>query len=262
MQHFTVSLTAGSVEHSPPHQWKASHSGHLHFKEILSRACKHFQQQSYVMPLLHLKTSNNPKMNRCNMLYLNYGYNVTFNFDYTLSWFNDEFATYKGKRSSPNGFLPDVYQMWNEVIWLTPEIGHLISTAPIFWEQIEPPPEVSQQIKYSDWKHLGFLPQEICNIIIPLFSNANSGPTFVCPGSDWDWISQSCWLAPIRTYWICGSYLWVWLPPGDIGRCTQDYFIISELPEKPAKLPHLKSQWERSVLHWYDYLGAMFPPSL
>ena len=47
-----------------------------------------------------------------------------------------------------------------------------------------------------------------------------------------------------------------------IGRCTQDYFIFSELPEKPAKLPHLKSQWERSVLHWYDYLGAMFPPSL
>ena len=79
--------------------------------------------------------------------------------------------------------------MWNEVIGLTPEIGCLISTAPIFWEQIEPSPEVSQQIKYSDWKHLGFLPQEICDIIIPLFSNVNSGPTFVCPGSDWDWIS-------------------------------------------------------------------------
>ena len=33
MQHFTISLTAGSVEHSPLHQWKASCGGHLHFKE-------------------------------------------------------------------------------------------------------------------------------------------------------------------------------------------------------------------------------------
>ena len=27
------SLTAGSVECSPLHQWKASHGGHLHFKK-------------------------------------------------------------------------------------------------------------------------------------------------------------------------------------------------------------------------------------
>ena len=33
MLHSTVSLTAGSVEHSFLHQWKASHGGHLHFKE-------------------------------------------------------------------------------------------------------------------------------------------------------------------------------------------------------------------------------------
>ena len=33
MHHFTISLTAGSVEHSPLHQWKASHGRHLHFKE-------------------------------------------------------------------------------------------------------------------------------------------------------------------------------------------------------------------------------------
>jgi len=45
----------------------------------------------------------------------------TFNFDYTLSWFNDYFATHKENRSRSNGFLPDVYQIWDEVIWLTPE---------------------------------------------------------------------------------------------------------------------------------------------
>ena len=33
MQHFTISLTARSVEHSPLHQWKTSCGGHLHFKE-------------------------------------------------------------------------------------------------------------------------------------------------------------------------------------------------------------------------------------
>ena len=73
------------------------------------------------MPLLHLMTSNNPKMDGCNTLYLNYGHNMTFNFDYTLSLFNDYFATHKANRSRSNGFLPGVYQIWDEVIWLTPE---------------------------------------------------------------------------------------------------------------------------------------------
>ena len=87
------------------------------------------------MPLLHLKASNNPKMDRCNTLYFNNGYNVTFNFDYRLSQFNDEFVTYKANRSKSKGFLPDGYQMWNEVILLTPEKGCLISTAPICWNK-------------------------------------------------------------------------------------------------------------------------------
>ena len=50
------------------------------------------QQQSYVTPLLDLMTSNNPKMDWDNTLYLNYEHNVTFNFDYILTWFNDSFA--------------------------------------------------------------------------------------------------------------------------------------------------------------------------
>ena len=56
---------------------------------------------------------------------------MTFNFDYTLSQFNDYFTTHKANRSGSNGFLPDVYQIWDEVIWLTPEKGRLLSTAPI-----------------------------------------------------------------------------------------------------------------------------------
>ena len=98
------------------------------------------RQQSSVMPRLHLMTSTNPKMDWCNTLYSNYGHNVlkTFNFDYTLSRFNDYFATYKVNMSRSNGFLPDVYQIWDEVIWLMPEKGHIISTAPICWEQSHP----------------------------------------------------------------------------------------------------------------------------
>ena len=44
------------------------------------------------MPLLDLMISNNPQMDWYNILYLNYGHNVTFHFDYVLTWFNDYFA--------------------------------------------------------------------------------------------------------------------------------------------------------------------------
>ena len=147
------------------------------------------------MPLLHQMISTSPKMDWCNTLYFNYGHNMTFNFDYTLSRFNDYCATHNTNGSGSNGFfLPDVYQIWDEVIWLTPEKGRLVSTAPICWEQTEPSPKVSQQLNYNDWKQLGFLPQEICNVIIPMFSNPDSGPPFVWPGTNCDWISQSAGL--------------------------------------------------------------------
>ena len=112
-----------------------------------------------------------------------------------------------------------------------------------------------------------FLPQEIYNILIPIFSNPSSGPPFAWPDTNWDWISHSRWLAPNGSYWICDSYLWTWPPPGWIGRCTLGLafthgFIFSELPEKPAKLPHIKTQWTRSIFHWYDYLATVFVPSL
>ena len=69
---------------------------------------------------------------------------MTFNFDYTLSWFNDYFAAYKKVYwSRYGGFLPDVYQIWDEVIWLTPKKGCLLFNAPIGWEKIEPSPVVS-----------------------------------------------------------------------------------------------------------------------
>ena len=49
------------------------------------------------------------------------------------------------------------------------------------------------------------------------------------------------------------SYLWAWLAPGWLGRCTLDLafihgFKFSELPEKSAKLPHLRTRWTKSVI--------------
>ena len=76
----------------------------LQGKDFL-QVCEYLRQQSYVMLLLHLMTSNNPKMNCCNTLYLNYGHNVTFNSDHTLSLFNDYFATHKTNRSRSDGFF-------------------------------------------------------------------------------------------------------------------------------------------------------------
>ena len=109
-----------------------------------------------------------------------------------LTWFNDYFAAHKkvnGSRSG--GFLPDAYQIWDQVIWLTPKKGCLLSNATICGEQIEPSPEVSQQFNYNDWKQLGFLPQEVYNTIILVFCNPSLGPPFAWPGTDWDWIPQS-----------------------------------------------------------------------
>ena len=78
MPHSTIDIISGSAEHYPPHQLKASHGGFLHFKERTF-----FNSEM---------TSHDPKMDWYNILYLNYGHNVTFNFDYVLTWFNDYFA--------------------------------------------------------------------------------------------------------------------------------------------------------------------------
>ena len=109
------------------------------------------------------------------------------------------------------------------------------------------------------------MPQEICNVIIPVFSNPSSGPPFVWPGTDWDGISQSGWLAPNGISWICGSYLWAWLPPGWIGRCTLGLAFTMALyfqSFQRSLLIYLKPRWARSAFHGHDYLAAGFVPSL
>ena len=66
---------SSSVEGFP---WSTSP---LQGKDFL-QVCEYLQQQSHAMPLLHLVTSTNPKMDWCNTSYFKYGHNVTFNFDF------------------------------------------------------------------------------------------------------------------------------------------------------------------------------------
>ena len=47
-----------------------------------------------------------------------------------------------------------------------------------------------------------------------------------------------------------------------LGLVFTNGFIFSEVPEMPAILPHLRTHWTRSAFHWYDYLAAIFVPSL
>ena len=74
-------LIAGSAEHFHSYQLKISHGAFLYFKE-----------KTFFNSMI---TSSKSKMDWYNILYLNYGDNVTFNFDYTLPWFNDYLAVRK-----------------------------------------------------------------------------------------------------------------------------------------------------------------------
>ena len=80
----------------------------LQRKDFL-QVSEYLRRQSHVMPLLHLMTSTKPTMDWCNTLHFNYGHIVTFNFDYTLSWFNDSFAVLK--KTNGSRFMGQVFYL-------------------------------------------------------------------------------------------------------------------------------------------------------
>ena len=63
-------LPSSSVEGFP---WWTSPLQGKDFRQV----CKYLQQQLHAIPLLHLMTSTNPKIDWCNTLHFNYGHNVT-----------------------------------------------------------------------------------------------------------------------------------------------------------------------------------------
>ena len=60
--------------------------------------------------------------------------------------------------------------------------------------------------------------------------------------------------------------LWPWLPPGWIGRCTTGLAFahgnIMSTIQEPLNLPSLRARGSQSVFYWYNYLAAIFVPSL
>ena len=114
MLHSTIGLNAGSAERPPLHQWKASRGGCLHFKE------KTFS-----------KFANTFNNNHMWCLFIIWWHLTTLRWTHVtmdimwLIWsdLNDYFTIHKANRSRSNFFffLPDFYQIWGGVIWLTPE---------------------------------------------------------------------------------------------------------------------------------------------
>nr|XP_015107953.1 endogenous retrovirus group PABLB member 1 Env polyprotein-like [Vicugna pacos] len=150
-----------------------------------------------------------------------------------------------------------VYQIWDEYMWITPETVQLTNPADVCWEQKEQPCGYNERnLTKKDWKYLGYISQRLCKWTIDV--------TFICkkpfkwPGSDW---------TNPGTKWICGTNVWPWLPCGWIGRCTLGFVIapgriVKSVQGIPANMPNLHACWTRAAFKWYDYLAAIFIPSL
>ena len=164
---------------------------------------------------------------------------------------------------------------------MTLEKGQLLKRADICWEQQEHQPHFGERnlgrhlLKHMGitprnsgrhlLKHMGIIPNSLCECIIDVtFSVKTSTPW---PGSDWLYNPGIRRVAPNGTKWICGPNVCPWLPAGWVGRCSLGFVFapgrISYEPIKnPANLPFLRARWTRSVFHWYDYLAAVFVPSI
>ena len=86
------------------------------------------------------------------------------------------------------------------------------------------------------------------------------------PGTAWGFNPRIRWIASNGTHWLCGTNLWPWLPPGWIGRCNLGLAFahgnIMSTIQEPLSLPSLRARRSWSVFHWYNYLAALFVPSL
>ena len=74
-------------------------------------------------------------------------------------------------------------------------------------------------------------------------------------------------MAPDGTERLCGPNLWPWLPIGWVGHCTLGFTfahgsIELNLQQGLVNLPYLHARWTRSVFQWYEYIAALFIPSI
>ena len=150
--------------------------------------------------------------------------------------------------------------------WMTSEKGQLITPSTICWEQKE------QKVGFGDHlldpkvlKYVGFLSSEQCKQIFEVTYHPNRSVQW--PGSNWKYNPGIRWVAPNGTQWLCGLNSWPWLPVGWVGHCTLGFAfahgrIKPGLHQPSVNLLYLHARWTRSVFQWYDYLAALFLPSV
>ena len=142
----------------------------------------------------------------------------------------------------------------------------MIAPATICWEQKEHKVGFGDHpLDPKELKHMGYLSAEQCQDILAVTYHPNQSAEW--PGSNWKHNPNICWVAPNGTKWLCGPNLWPWLPVGWVGRCTLGFVfapgrIKPRLHHPPANLPYLHARWTRSMFQWYDYLAALFVPTI
>ena len=206
---------------------------------------------------------------------MGWGHRVTFNMNTSLTEVTKAYTSYmKNKKESGSltkegqafWYLEQYYQVWDEYFWMTPEKGQLITPTTICWEQKEHKVGFGDHLlDPKELKYMGYLFPEQCKQIFEVTYHPNRSVQW--PGSNWKYNPRIRWLAHNRTQWLCGLNLWPWLPVGWVGHCTLGFAfahgcIKPSLHQPPVNLPYLHTRWTRSVFQWYDYLAALFVPSI
>ena len=106
---------------------------------------------------------------------------------------------------------------------------------------------------------MGYFSSEQCAQILKV--------TYRWPGSDWKNNPGIRSVVPNGTQWQRGLNLCPWLPVCWVSRCTLGFAfaqgsIKPSLQQAPVNLPYLHARRARSMFQWYDYIAALFIPSI
>ena len=112
---------------------------------------------------------------------------------------------------------------------------------------------------------MGYLSPEQCKRTFEVTYHPNQSIHW--PGSDWKYNPGIRWMVQNGTQWLCGPNLWLWLPVAWVSHCTLGFTLAHgsvkpNLQQGPVNLPYLHARWTRSALQWYEYIAALFIPSI
>ena len=114
------------------------------------------------------------------------------------------------------------YQIWDQDMWITPEKGQLIKTAPICCGQNN-----HTKLYPDSIKPLGFLPKSLCNQAI-IANHMSSTDSVKWPGTDWVTVADLC-----HTLCLPGLLL----PPAQSLRQTTSNLCLHSSPQTHKDRP-------------------------